>query len=56
MIILVDVDGVVANLADEWIKRYNADWDDNLTKEKIKTWGIVEHIKPECGNRIYEYI
>jgi len=39
-IVAVDVDEVIANLLEEWLKRYNRDFSDNLTIEKItKNWG-----------------
>jgi len=44
----VDVDGVVADLHKEWLRRYNTDFNDNLTEEDIKTWAIQEYVKPEA--------
>lgn len=55
-IILVDIDGVVANLGDTWLERYNRDYNDNLTDHDIKSWATHEYVKPECGNDIYKYL
>ena len=44
----VDVDGVVADLHKEWLRRYNADFNDTLTEEDIKTWAIQDYVKPEA--------
>lgn len=56
MIILVDVDGVVADLHKAWLGRYNADYNDTLTPQQITRWAIHEFTKPECGRKIYEYL
>ena len=55
-IIAIDVDGVCADLHTSWINRYNRDWDDNLQVSDITDWYIHQFCKPECGNRMYEYI
>lgn len=52
----MDIDQPIANLMNEWLFRYNKDWDDQLTAEKIFDWEIHKYVKPECGFRIYEYI
>lgn len=54
--IAVDVDEVVANLHDEWLRRYNNDYNDDLTKEEIKTWFISNYTKPECGEKMLHYL
>lgn len=56
MIILVDVDGVVADLHVAWLARYNKDYNDNLQSSQINKWAIHEFVKPECGRKIYEYL
>lgn len=50
------MDGVVANIIDHWLDEYNKDWNDNKTKEDIKTFGIEKYVKPECGPFIMDYI
>jgi len=54
MIIGVDVDDVALDLVSEWIKRYNADHNDNLKLSDITTWDIPNHVK--CGDKIYDYL
>lgn len=54
--IAVDVDGVCADLHGEWLKRYNAEFSDNLTVERIHQWDMVPAVKPECGKKIYKYL
>jgi 5'-nucleotidase len=55
-VIAVDVDGVCADLHVEWLKRYNRDYDDCLTIEGVKGWGMEAYVKPECGKAIYKYL
>lgn len=54
--IAVDVDGVCADLHAEWLKRYNAEFSDNLTVSRIAQWDMVPAVKPECGKQIYKYL
>lgn len=56
MIILVDVDGVVADLHTEWLRRYNLDYDTDLGKEDISSWSMHKLVVPECGTKIYDYL
>lgn len=55
-IIAVDVDDVCANLIKEWLKRYNAQWNDNLQISDITDWSIHKFTKPECGNKMYHIL
>lgn len=52
----IDLDGVLNNMHEEWINRYNKDYDDNLTIDDIKGWGIQEYVKPECGDKMLDYV
>ncbi len=54
--IAVDQDQVLANLLPEWIRRYNIDYDDNLTPDQVTNWNWHGIIKPECGKKIYNYL
>lgn len=54
--IICDVDGVVAALHDEWYRRYNKDYDDNLTLERVLSWDLHKYVKPECGKKVYDYL
>lgn len=54
--ILVDVDEVVADLLGTWLHRYNVKYDDRLAREDITEWDLTEFVKPECGDKIYEFL
>lgn len=56
MIIACDVDGVLADLDTEWYRRYNRDYNDNLTRERVTGWNVSEFVKPECGLRVLDYL
>ena len=56
MRILVDVDSVVLDLMPVWLDRYNADYNDTLTVDRITEWNMEKFVKPECGVRIYKYL
>jgi len=56
MIIAVDVDGVIVDLVTPWLRRYNLDYNDDLTPESIQDWEVDKFVKIECGERIYKYI
>lgn len=51
----IDLDGVLADTHTEILKRYNRDWNDNLTVEDILYWDMAKISKPECGKQIYRY-
>lgn len=55
-VIAFDVDGVLADCHTPWLERYNRDYDDNLTLDKITKWDIHSFCKPECNHRIYDYL
>lgn len=54
-VILVDMDDVLAEFTEEWLSRYNLDYNDSITAEAFDGWDAVKHVKPECGNKIFEY-
>lgn len=57
LIVFVDVDGVVADLGTEWVRRYNADYDDTLDYHNgITGWDMSAAVKPECGKKIFDYL
>lgn len=56
MLIACDVDGVLSDLAAEWYRRYNRDYDDNLTPDRVKSWATHKYVRPACGARIYDYL
>ena len=51
---LLDVDDTVLDLSKTWLKWYNHDYDDDLTKDKIVTWAIGDYTK--IGDKFYEYL
>jgi 5'-nucleotidase len=53
--ILCDMDGIVTDLLKKWLDRYNTDHGDDLAVVDIKGQ-IHEHVKPEVGTKIYDYI
>jgi 5'(3')-deoxyribonucleotidase len=54
--ISVDVDDTCADLMSEWLKRYNRDYFDDLSENKILSWDMTQYVKPICGKNIYQYI
>jgi 5'(3')-deoxyribonucleotidase len=53
MKILLDVDDVVLDLVGNLLKKYNIEYEDNLTKDKITDWYISNFCK--CGGEVYKY-
>lgn len=57
MLIGIDVDGVIANLHQTWLDRYNQDYNDTVRLEQLHNWDAEKWpIKPECGKKIYDYL
>lgn len=56
MIIAVDIDDVCAALVPAWLARYNARFDDNVTRETCTEWELTKIVKPECGAAIYDIL
>jgi len=56
MLVLVDVDGTVADLNAEWLRLYNEEWGDDLTPEELTDWDVTKFVLPEVGTRIYGYL
>jgi 5'-nucleotidase len=54
--ILIDMDSVICDLMTEWHRRYNEDYNDQLTVERLKCWQSEKYVKPECGVKIYDYL
>jgi 5'(3')-deoxyribonucleotidase len=55
-ICLVDFDDTTVDLLTEWLRRYNAKFDDCLTKEDITDWDMIKFVKPACHNHIYDFL
>jgi 5'-nucleotidase len=56
MRILVDMDSIAVNLMAKWYRTYNEEWGDDLGVERVLSWNVHEHVKPECGLKVYEII
>jgi 5'(3')-deoxyribonucleotidase len=54
--LLIDMDSVIVDLMSEWFRRYNQDYDDDLSVERVLCWQSEKYVKPECGEKIYEYL
>jgi 5'-nucleotidase len=54
--IIVDIDDTIADLLTVWLSRYNADYNDHLTRDDITAWDLTKFVKPECGVKIYDYL
>lgn len=54
--LLIDMDSVICDLMSEWHHRYNRDYGDNLTVDRLKCWHSEKYVKPECGMKIYDYL
>lgn len=44
----VDQDWVLAKLTEKWVEYYNTIFNDNLNVKDIKTWNIIDFVKPEA--------
>lgn len=55
-IVLCDVDEVVFDLLTPWLAIYNKIYKDSLTKDDITHYNLIENIKPECGNSIFDIL
>lgn len=56
MRVLLDVDYCIAPLHDEWLRRYNHEYGDNLKTSQITEWDMTKFVKPSCGENIYKYL
>jgi 5'(3')-deoxyribonucleotidase len=52
----IDVDGVVADLLQEWLNRYNLEYDDRLTKADVTHYDLNRVVKPAARNAIYNMV
>jgi len=53
---LLDVDGVLADLLSEWLRLYNADFDDGLRPADILGWDLRDFVKPAARDHIASYL
>lgn len=54
--ILVDMDEIAVNLIDEWLRIYNREWHDDLTREQVRGWDVHSYTRPDCGIQIYQIL
>ncbi|MCA1030178.1 5'(3')-deoxyribonucleotidase [Bacillus timonensis] len=54
--LLIDMDSVICDLMTEWHGRYNRDYNDNLSVDRLKCWDSSKYVKPECREKIYNYL
>lgn len=50
--ILVDMDGILANLLGQWLATYNAEYGDDVRPRDVYSWEMHHHVK--CGKAIYQ--
>lgn len=55
-VVLIDMDSILADISTEWYGRYNQDYNDDLSNERVVTWDTHKFVKPECGEKIYDYL
>ena len=56
MRILCDLDSIIVNLQEAWLGAYNRDYNDNVQTADILEWDTHKFVKPECGEKLYEYL
>jgi len=56
MVILIDMDNVVADLMTKWLGTYNAEYNDNLVAEDIVSWNIETFAKKCSPNEFHNII
>src|SRR5258708_154731 len=50
-----DIDDVLLKLIPHCLDKYNLNWNDNLKEEDITDWAISSFVKPECGEKFFNY-
>jgi 5'(3')-deoxyribonucleotidase len=53
--IALDVDGVLANLVDAFLYKYNLASGDNLTADKITAWDVSQFVMPEYASSAFSF-
>ena len=56
MIALIDIDDVLSDTINTWLKRYRSKFKHKLYPEDILSWDLTEYVVPECGNKIYDLL
>lgn len=50
----IDMDNVLNNMSEEWMKTYNRLHMDSMTIDDIHCWNIEKYVK--CGRQIFQYL
>lgn len=56
MIILIDMDGVVADLLSKWLAAYNATFNDTLMEKDILSWDLHKYATRCSAQQFYSLI
>lgn len=56
MILGVDVDDTIADFTTEWVRRYNIEYNDNVTNDDIKGWHVEEYMKKATRNQLFNLL
>lgn len=54
--VLLDMDGILADLLPAWLARYNAEYGAHLVPDVLRHWDLDRYVKPECGRDVYRYL
>ena len=55
MRVLVDLDGVCAELLSRWVDEYNKKYNDSLSHELVDDWdALPKLVVKECGDKVYD--
>ncbi len=52
--VLIDLDGIVADLLSHLIEVHNTEQDDTLSVDKITTWEIAHHCREGTGGKMFQ--
>jgi 5'(3')-deoxyribonucleotidase len=52
----IDLDSTLNNLDTVWLEVYNKEYNDNLTVKDLTSWDIASIVKPECGQKMFDYL
>src|SRR5574337_1144217 len=52
--LVLDVDGLLADLHPVWYGRYNRDTGDNLSTDTVLDWNVHQYAR--FGKKVYEYL
>ena len=54
--VILDMDGILADLLPAWLARYNVEYGDHLVPDVIRDWDVDRYVFPECGRDVYRYL